>query len=153
MMKLLDVKDARQAEHLLAVQVPAYRIEAELIGFDGIPGLHDTVETLRECDEVFYGCFDGDELAGAISYKVEDGVVDIHRLVVHPDFHRRGIGERLVRFVLEKFEGGADAFIVATGAANLPAKRLYAKLGFEEIREFEAAPGLYITEFRQEGRP
>ncbi|RAP78646.1 GNAT family N-acetyltransferase [Paenibacillus montanisoli] len=149
--KKLDLTDHRQAEQLLEVQLPAYRIEAELIGFDGIPGLRDTADTLRVCDEVFYGCFEDGVLAGAISYKAEDGIVDIHRLVVHPSYHRRGIGERLVRFVLEQFRGRVTAFIVSTGAANLPAKRLYAKLGFEEVRDVEAAPGLFITEFRRRG--
>ncbi|MBP3961707.1 GNAT family N-acetyltransferase [Paenibacillus lignilyticus] len=153
MIKRLDLTDPSAAQQFLDVQLPSYRIEAELIGFDGIPGLHDTIEKLGKCQEIFFGCYVEGELAGAISFKLEEegSVVDIHRLVVHPNYFRRGIGERLVQFVLEAFRSQANTFIVATGAANTPAKRLYAKLGFEEVREVEAAPGLFIAEFTRRG--
>ncbi|SDX14449.1 GNAT family N-acetyltransferase [Paenibacillus sp. CF384] len=153
MIKELNLLDPSVAQQLLDVQLPSYRIEAELIGFDGIPGLHDTIEKLGKCQETFFGCYVEGELAGAISYKLEDNgsVVDIHRLIVHPNYSRRGIGERLVRFILDSFRNQAKSFIVATGAANTPAKRLYAKLGFEVVRDVEAVPGLFITEFSRRG--
>lgn len=143
----IDLNDSAQARELLNVQLLSYSVEARLIGFRDIPGLHDTVESLQACGEQFFGCWQGDALAGAISFKEEDGCIDIHRLVVHPDYFRRGIGERLVRHVLDTYQQRAGRFIVATGAANLPAKRLYTKLGFLEQREVEVAPNFYITEF------
>ncbi|HEU4965088.1 MAG TPA: GNAT family N-acetyltransferase, partial [Bacilli bacterium] len=60
----LDLTDKKEAMQLLAVQIPAYRVEADLIGFDGIPPLHDTLETLQACGESFYGAFLDGELVG-----------------------------------------------------------------------------------------
>ncbi|AZN42503.1 GNAT family N-acetyltransferase [Paenibacillus albus] len=149
MIRAIQLNDQAQVRELLKMQLLSYSVEARLIGFYGIPGLHDTVETLQACGEQFFGCWQGEALAGAVSFKEENGCIDIHRLVVHPDFFRRGIGERLVSHVLDIFQHRAAKFIVATGAANLPAKRLYTKLGFVEQREVEAAPGFYITEFEK----
>lgn len=67
---------------IFEVQRASYRIEADLIGFDGIPPLHDTV--------------------------------DIDRLAVHPDRHRKGIGAALLRQV-HVLEATATAFVVPPG--------------------------------------
>ncbi|REE78957.1 acetyltransferase (GNAT) family protein [Paenibacillus taihuensis] len=145
----IDLNDYAQVRELLNVQLLSYSVEARLIGFHDIPGLRDTALSLQACGEQFFGCWQGEALAGAISFKEENGCIDIHRLVVHPDFFRRGIGERLVKHVLDTCKQRADRFIVATGAANLPAKRLYTKLGFVEQREVEVAPGFFIAEFEK----
>ncbi|QHT62397.1 GNAT family N-acetyltransferase [Paenibacillus lycopersici] len=152
MIEIIPLDKTELVQRLLHIQHAAYRIEAELIGFDDIPGLRDTLSSLRDCGETFFGWFEGGgegELAGAIAYRAEGRVVDIHRLVVDPAHFRKGIGEALVRHLFAAHAG--CAFIVATGSANLPAKRLYRKLGFAEMRERQAAPGLWITEFERDG--
>jgi ribosomal protein S18 acetylase RimI-like enzyme len=148
MILAIPLTDPIALKRLLEVQKASYLVEAALIGFFDIPGLQDTEATLQACGETFFGWFGDDgELAGAIAY-IDDGeAVDIHRLVVHPGFFRRGIGEALVRHVLASFPG--RGFVVTTGAANLPAKRLYGKLGFAEKRTFEPVPGLLMTEFER----
>ena len=42
----LDLSDVETAVQVLQVQRAAYRVEAELIGFDGIPPLHESYEEL-----------------------------------------------------------------------------------------------------------
>ena len=54
-------------------------------------------------------------------------------LVVTPDARRRGVGSRLVRAAEEWAAGhGLDRLTLETGAANTPARRLYARLGYLE---------------------
>ncbi|TWT27498.1 GNAT family N-acetyltransferase [Planomicrobium sp. CPCC 101110] len=130
------------AKAILDVQIPAYQIEAELIGFDGIPPLKESVEDIRKSDETFFGYFDG-HLIGFISYKQKNKLIDIHRLVVHPDFFRQGIAKKLIGFLVLKFPG--HQFIVSTGQENVPAKKLYAFFGFVEQNSFEVAPGIWCT--------
>jgi GNAT superfamily N-acetyltransferase len=77
---------------------------------------------------------------------VDAGVLDLHRLVVHPSHLRAGIGTALLRAALAA-EPKAERAIVQTAAANEPAKTLYGREGFEEVDEIEAAPGLWITCF------
>ena len=138
----------KQAEELLEVQRTAYLVEAELIGSFAIPALREGLETLQKSGETFYGYWIDEKLAGAIAYKREGKVLDIYRLVVHPNYFRRGIGKALVSFV-EGVEEGIERIIVSTGSKNLPAKKLYEGLGFREIGEKEVIPGLWITLFEK----
>ena len=92
----LDLTDDELAARLLAIQRAAYRVEADLISSDAIPQLHESLDELQAAAETWHGLFVDTTVAGAISHRVVDGVVDIHRLVVDPVFFRRGIARRLV---------------------------------------------------------
>jgi GNAT superfamily N-acetyltransferase len=138
-----------QAATLLEVQRAAYRLEAELIGFADIPPLHETLDELRASAEIFYGYWIGAALGGAISYQLSaDHTLDIHRLVVNPAYLRRGIGRALVQ-ALPTLEPTALCLIVATGALNTPARRLYEQAGFVLVREWEAQAGLCLVAYRK----
>lgn len=149
MIQELDVQDIQWASRILEIQLPSYRVEAELIGFDGIPALQDTVETLMACGEAFYGYMIGDDLAGAVSYKDEDGVRHFHRLIVDPNHFRKGIGNQLVQYVLEHAPSEITKYIVSTGQLNHPAKSLYIKHGFVQQQELEVGPGVFLTFFEK----
>ena len=84
----LDIVDRETAEAVLQLQQVAYRIEAELIGSDGIPPLWETIEDLRTCGEEFLGVTVNGALVGAISWRYSAGTIDIHRLVVEPEHFR-----------------------------------------------------------------
>jgi ribosomal protein S18 acetylase RimI-like enzyme len=142
----LDLTQRRVASAVLELQRRAYRIEAELIGSDEIPPLSETLEELQASGETFLGAYLEGSLVGTISWRVDAGVLDLHRLVVDPSRFRAGIGAALVRAALAA-EPEAERAIVQTGSANEPAKRLYRREGFEEIDEVEVAPGLRVTRF------
>lgn len=132
------------AQEILEIQLLAYRVEAELMGFSGIPQLHETANDIQNSDELFVGWRE-DELAGVLSYKIAEGLVDIHRLVVSPAHFRKGIGKSLVGYLLKRYKG--YEFIVSTGTANKPAIALYQAFGFQEQRKVEVVPGIECTEF------
>ena len=144
----LDVRDPRVAAELLPLQRRSYRIEAELIGSDAIPPLHESLAELMACGEQFLGAFHGEVLVGAISYRIEGDTLDIHRLVVDPSAFRRGIGRELVRAVQE-LETAPTHVVVQTGAANGPATTLYRQEGFAALDVFEPIPGLAIARFEK----
>lgn len=144
----LDLSDRRVVRELLELQEASYAVEARITGSSAIPPLRDTADTLGRHGETFHGRFSGERLVGAVSYKKEDGVVDIHRLMVHPDHFRRGVARSLMRYV-EQIAGTAGRIIVSTGTKNAPAVRLYRSVGFEERRETEAALGLRLTSFEK----
>jgi ribosomal protein S18 acetylase RimI-like enzyme len=149
LIRRLDLSSEVEAAELLALQKTSYTVEAELIGSSDIPPLKETLWDLMHCGEAFYGCFKRGRLVGAISYKKQGDVLDVHRLVVHPDRFRRGIGRSLVLH-LENVEGTAGKILVSTGAKNYPARKLYLGLGFRESAEAEVAPGLYVSFFEKE---
>jgi ribosomal protein S18 acetylase RimI-like enzyme len=146
--KPLDVKDPPTIGRVLSLQRAAYAVEAELIGFDGIPPLHDNPETLLACHETFYGCFTGGELAGLIAFTLDTGTLDVCRMAVCPRFFRRGVASRLLEFV--EAVPGIDRMVVSTGKGNDPAVSLYLKHGFKRVGEREVAEGVFITLFEKE---
>lgn len=147
MIQKLDHRNEMTAKSIQKIQRPAYLIEAQLMGFDGIPQIKESFRQIQDCEEVFIGYLDGKTLLGFISFKIEAGIVDIHRLVVDPGHFRRGIGRQLLHFLLENFK--EMAFTVSTGRDNIPAKKLYGSFGFIEIEDFEVAPGIYCTAFKR----
>jgi ribosomal protein S18 acetylase RimI-like enzyme len=140
---ILDLSDDTVLRELWTVQRLAYAVEAELIGFDGIPPLHESLEDLRDCGETFLGLYDPEGLAGAVSYQLDGSTVDICRLVVHPRAHRRGIASKL----LDALPSGPQT--VSTGSKNEPALRLYRKRGFVEVGTREVGPGVSITDLNR----
>ena len=140
----LDLGVRANAEALVAVQRAAYRVEADLLGTDDLPPLRESASELRASGESFLGARLDGRLVGAVSWKaLGDGTVDIHRLVVHPDAFRRGIGSALLQALDARLR--PPRTVVATGAANLPARRLYEGSGFRAVAEQAAAGGVRIV--------
>ena len=147
MIKQFDICLPKNAEKLLEIQMPAYKVEAEIIGYDDIPPLKDTVNTLKECGETFFGYYINEELCAAISVKVIDNEVDIHRLIVHPDHFRKGIAQKLLTFIEGQFD--TKTLLVATGSKNKPAITLYKKNGFHMTKEVQVNEHLSLTYFEK----
>ncbi len=147
MIHKLDHQNEYTAKAIQSIQRPAYQVEAELMGFEGIPQLKESILEIQNCSEDFYGYMEADRLLGFISFKKRQNTIDIHRLVVDPEHFRRGIGRKLAAFLLKNFEG--MNFIVSTGKANVPAKNLYESFGFIEMEDFEVASGIFCTAFEK----
>ena len=148
--KQLDMRNRCVLEDIVELQKKSYKIEADLIGFDNIPPLHDTVDSISESEETFCGTYIDGNLIAIVSYIVEDGVFDIYRMAVHPNFFRRGIGDKLLSYILKiGADEFVDKFVVSTGMKNEPAKKLYLKHGFKFIGDKEVAGGLKISTFEK----
>lgn len=140
----LHLQEPDEAAAILLLQRLAYRREADLIGSDAIPPLHEPLEALQNSGETFFGYVLEGQLAGAVSYKRSGALLDIHRLMVHPAFLRRGIARALLQFV-QGCEPGIERVIVSTGSLNTPALALYQQQGFAATGQEEVVPGLWIT--------
>ncbi|RAL22588.1 GNAT family N-acetyltransferase [Thermoflavimicrobium daqui] len=145
----LQVTDPQIAKQILAVQIPAYQIEAKLIGFDQIPQLRETVDSLVKSPLTFYGYIKEEKIVGVIGYEVLNGILEFDRLVVHPDYFRQGIGQSLMQHVFD-VETNVHKYLLSTGADNTPALRLYKKLGFIEVKQKEVAPCFFLTFLEKE---
>ncbi len=148
MIKKIDITNPKLAKEVLSLQLPSYEVEAKLIDCYDIPPLKDTVSTLQQCGENFYGCYVDGELGGVISIKVEVGLIDIHRLMVHPKHFKKGIAKRLLDFI-ESTGEGIETLIVSTGSKNVPAINFYEKSGFMKMAEVKVMEGLSITSFEK----
>lgn len=146
--KKLDLKNIETAKDVLELQISSYKVEAKIINFYGIPTLKDTVDSLKTCDEIFYGYYINGDLAGIISYNIIANLLDICRVAVHPRNFRMGIAGELINFV-EELEGNANKVVVCTGKENLPAVNLYIKKGYQKTRDIEISKGNYLMEFEK----
>ena len=149
--RALDLGDPGTLDAVIALQRASYRIEAALLGARTLPALSETPRRLKAAGESFLGAFEGERLVGAIAWKRRGPLVDIHRLVVHPDRFRRGIGGELLD-ALAALEADAERSIVATGAANAPARRLYERHGFRPVEERMASGGIPILTYERRSR-
>ncbi|MFF8259638.1 GNAT family N-acetyltransferase [Streptomyces virginiae] len=164
----LDLADDATAHAVHRIARAAYAVEAEIIGFDGIPALHESLPEMRAQDLRWVGAVsEGGELAGFLAWEEEpDGGtgtgtgtgagigpdpdpgpgIGIDRLCVAPAFFRRGVASLLLRHALAELFPGRPVS-VTTGAANAPAVRLYEGLGFVRGADFSPAPGLTMASF------
>lgn len=147
MIKTLNFTDDTLLDRALLIQKVAYRIEADIIDFDAIPALYEAKSDLRHSSETFIGYFVDDVLSGFLSYSQLGEVLDIGRLVVHPDFFRRGIAKALVQHI--ESIAGIKKVIVSTGAKNYPARQLYEKMGYQLSETVALNAGVTIARYEK----
>ncbi|WP_219825722.1 GNAT family N-acetyltransferase [Nonomuraea typhae] len=142
----MHITDITPDQRLLDLQHASYAIEAQIIGDDRIPPLHEDLAALKAEPLLWLGARDdAGNLVGAIAWEETPGLVDINRLVVDPGALRQGIGRTLVKEVLAR--AGGRKVVVSTGRGNTPARTLYERLGFTHVEDVEVIPGLWVTSY------
>ncbi|MEV7524819.1 GNAT family N-acetyltransferase [Streptomyces sp. NPDC091371] len=144
----LDLADEATAAAVHRIGRAAYAVEAELIGFDGIPALRESLAEMRARQLEWVGAVSGDgEIAGFLAWEAPaDGTVCLDRLCVDPAWFRRGVASLLLRHALAELFPGCRVE-VTTGAANAPAVALYERLGFVRGADFSPVPRLRMASF------
>lgn len=142
MIEVLDLGDPATAADVLRIQRAAYRVEADLIGFGGIPPLHETLDELIAEPLEWRGIRIDGRLAAAVAITGTGRRCDVDRLVVDPAHFRQGLGRRLMQSLLHH-----ESVTVSTGEANLPAVTLYESLGFRRTGRSEIGPDVWTVQF------
>lgn len=144
--EILDLADPITATQLWEVQRAAYLVEADRIGFRGIPPLHETLDDLVERPLQWLGIRDGKgAVIAAVGFTESGNAVDIDRLFVAPPSFRNGHARALVASL-----GRHRDATVSTARDNHPARRLYESLDFVRTHDEEVVAGLVITHFKRE---
>ncbi|WP_298529014.1 GNAT family N-acetyltransferase [uncultured Ruminococcus sp.] len=127
------IKKAERADlqEILQLQYLAYQSEADLFGSRDIPPLK---QTLDEVAEEFSGGIilkmtdDMGNIIGSVRAKESCGTVYIGKLMVHPDYRRKGFGTKLLSEIEQCFPG--RRYELFTSTRSLDNIRLYQKLGY-----------------------
>lgn len=143
MIKLVNPNEIDIAGAILNVQQLAYLQESLLVNYPDLPPLKETLEDIQISKEIFLGYDDAEMLVGVLSYTITSNKLTIQRLVVHPTHARKGIGQALLKKVLE--QPHIQTFIVSTAEKNSPAINLYEKHGFRIARRHTTQDGLVIV--------
>jgi len=149
LIKKINITNPEVSKVVLNIQIPSYKIEAEIIEFYDLPPLKDTVQSLQQCGETFFGYYLNKELCGVVSIKADDKIIDIHRLMVHPNHFRKGIAKGLLNFIETEMKN-FETITVSTGTKNTPAVAFYLKNGFVKVKESKIAEQLSLTFFKKQ---
>lgn len=130
-MEILKAKNVDLPE-ILALQYLAYQSEAELFKSRDIPPLKQTLEELQE--EFNNGVIlklvtDENVIIGSVRAYLRDGTAYIGKLMVHPDYRRRGFAGMLLEEIESCFP--AARYELFTSTRSEDNMRLYQKCGYE----------------------
>jgi ribosomal protein S18 acetylase RimI-like enzyme len=124
------------AEAILALQRLAFHGEAAIYDDFMIPPLTETLEELkgRFQGRRFLKAIEGDQIVGSVRAFQDTAACQVERLIVHPDYRRRGIGTALLRMIETCFPT-ASCFELFTGHKSESNIRLYERAGYRIVRQ------------------
>ena len=139
---------------ILALQKLAYQSEARFYDDWSLPPLIQDIASLREefgTSVVLKATVAEDRLVGSVRARVDNRTAAIGRLIVHPEFQRRGIGSELLEAV-EAACAGVARFELFTGSRSDATIRLYRRHGYTVTRTEPVSPTLSLTYLEKPGR-
>jgi GNAT superfamily N-acetyltransferase len=134
----MEIKPAilEDAEAILALQRLAYQSEAAIYDDFTIRPLTETLEDMRDRfhDRRFLKAIEDGKIVGSVRAFQDEEACHVERLVVHPDYRRRGIGMNLLK-VIETCFPAARRFELFTGHKSESNIRLYERVGYRAFRQ------------------
>jgi GNAT superfamily N-acetyltransferase len=140
------------ADDILALQKLAFESEARLYADWSLPPLIQTLDELRaEFAEksVLKATCDG-RIVGSVRAGLVGGTCHIGRLIVHPDYQRRGIGTRLMQAIESRY-ATASRYELYTGGRSVNNIRLYTMLGYRMVRAQTLSPQVTLVSMEKPG--
>jgi len=128
------------ANQIYTIFQSSYKVEAQLIGVLDFPPLLRSTKDIVNAKSEFYGYHDDNCLAAVFEIVVEDNKLEINSFTVDPKYFRKGIADKLIRYIFETFE--FTVAIVETAVVNEPAINLYKKHGFVEFKRWTPSHGI-----------
>ncbi len=130
-----QIAKENELEEILELQYLAYQTEAALFGTNDIPPLKQTLEEVKA--EFREGTIiivkDGCKIIGSVRMKERDNTVYIGKLMVHPDYRRKGIGSSLLSEVEKIYP--LRRYELFTSTRSVDNILLYKSLGYKIFDE------------------
>jgi GNAT superfamily N-acetyltransferase len=127
---------AEDAEAILSLQRLAYQTEAAIYDDFTIPPLTETLEALIAHFDTrrFLKAVEDGRIVGSVRGFLEGPTCQIERLIVHPQYRRRGLGTALLNRIETLFPA-ARRFELFTGHKSVGNLRLYERAGYRAYRQ------------------
>lgn len=123
--------------NILKLQYEAYQSEAEIYQ-ENIPPLKQSLSELEnEYNEgIILKATYNDEIVGSVRAFKQDGVCNIGKLIVKPEFQNQGIGKRLMKEI-EDCYSHVKRKELFTGHKSTKNLELYQRIGYVKYKEKE----------------
>ena len=146
--QLIDITNRMNANLVYHLQQFSYLEESILIDYPKLPSLFESIEDLLTSKETFIGYYSENALLGVISYVINHEVLEIGRLIIHPNNFRQGFAKTLLKYI-ESIEPQTQLLRVNTAQKNLPAIKLYESQGYYLKNIEQLQDGLMIACFEK----
>ena len=135
---------------LYELQLLAFESEAEMIGSRDVPALLESREHHRQ-DFPNWTTMklvnDEGRIVGAIRYRPDGEIIDVGRLMVHPDYRHRGLAQQMLAEVDRACPDTIRELYTCTKSwINI---RLYDKMGYHPVKEVTENSGLSFVYMRK----
>ncbi len=147
MIQRIEHNLAEEANEIRRVFQISYKIEAHLLGAEKFPPLERPISDFEHCANDFFGYYEDEKLIAVVEMKKEENAMHIQSLVVDPSHFRKGIGRKLIKFILNYFD--SHQFTVETGKNNPPARKLYEGFGFKLVKTYVAAENITKVRYQR----
>lgn len=133
-------------ESILKLQYLAYQSEAKLLNDMDIPPLKQTlqeVQTEYKSGTILKALNATGKIVGSVRGFIKNDTVHIGKLIVHPDFRRKGIGTKLLLEIESRFpDYRYELFTSTQSVSNIS---LYQSLGYKIFKEESVKNGLKFS--------
>lgn len=121
---------------ILELQYLAYQSEAKLFNSSDIPPLKQTLQEVKsefEKGTILKVPDEDNKIVGSVRAYCENGTVFIGKLIVHPDWQRRGIGTKLLLEIEHIYRD--ERYELFTSTRSTGNIKLYENLGYKIFKE------------------
>lgn len=137
---------------ILAIQKEAYLSEAAIYGDYSLPPLVQSLEELNvefQSKAFIKAKVDG-TLVGSVRQRLVASTCYIERLIVDPQFQRRGIGSALLTYAESVF-ADATRYELFTGSRSATNIKLYERHGYLRFREEQLSAAVSLVYMQKTG--
>lgn len=142
--------DRNDIHELYALQLLAFQSEADMIGSRSIPALMESEEDFSNDFEhwITLKLVNEDHtIIGAIRYKEDGDLIDVGRLMIHPDYRRQGLAQRMLHEVDIRYPQTTKELYTCTKSWTNIA--LYKRMGYQSYKEHREPSGLSFVYMRK----
>ena len=148
-MKII-MADINDVPELYELQLISFESEAEMIGSRDVPALIETKEE-NEKDFASWNTVklidDFGKIIGSIRYRKTGDVTEVGRLMVHPNYRRKGLAQKLIAEIdLICPEEIKELYTCTKSWTNI---KLYEKMGYKAFKEKTEPNGLSFVYMRK----
>lgn len=142
--------DISDVPELYQLQLLAFESEAAMIGSYDVPAL---LETREENERDFINWItlklvnEFNKIIGAIRYRQNGNIIEVGRLMIHPNYRQQGLAQHLMSLVEQAHPTETKELYTCTKSwINI---RLYEKMGYKPFKEISESNGLTFVYMRK----